>query len=87
MNHLAQAIADTYAYYVGQNDDLEGFFSDLAIMIQETEGYPADLPECLEAKSAAESGSGRGRRRGSMTVNNDRRAAHDHFMMMTALPR
>ena len=49
MNHLAQAIADTYAYYVGQNDDLEGFFSDLAIMIQETEGYPADLPECLEA--------------------------------------
>lgn len=46
MNHLAQAIAETHAYYVGQNDDLEGFFTDLAIMILDA-GDAEDLAEDL----------------------------------------
>lgn len=49
MNHLASAIADTYAYYVGKNDDLEGFFADLAILILESEDDVDSLPEALEA--------------------------------------
>ena len=48
MNHLAQAIADTYDYYVGKNDDLEGFFTDLAILILESEDSIDSLPEALE---------------------------------------
>jgi len=46
MNHLAQAIAETHAYYVGRNHDLEGFFTDLAILILEA-GNAEDLAEDL----------------------------------------
>ena len=49
MDHLAQSIADTYAYYVGKNDDLEGFFADLSLMIMESEDSIDSLPEALEA--------------------------------------
>ncbi len=48
MTHLAQAIADTHACYVGKNDDLEGFFSDLAIMITNCEDDLEALAEELE---------------------------------------
>ena len=48
MNHLAQAIADMHAYYVGQNDDLEAFFGDLALLILESEDSIDSLPEALE---------------------------------------
>ena len=48
MTHLAQAIADMHSYYVGQNDDLEGFFDDLAMLILESEDSIDSLPEALE---------------------------------------
>lgn len=48
MNHLAQAIADMHAYYVGRNEDLEGFFQDLALLILESEDSIDSLPEALE---------------------------------------
>ena len=48
MTPLAQAISDTYDYYVGQNEDLEGFFSDLALLITESEDSIDSLPEALE---------------------------------------
>ena len=48
MNHLAQAIADMHTYYVGKNDDLQGFCHDLAILILESEDSIDSLPEALE---------------------------------------
>jgi len=49
MNHLAQAIADTYEYYAVHSGDLEGFFSDLAVIIQDCEDDLEALPETLES--------------------------------------
>ena len=48
MNHLAQAIADMHTYYVGQNEDIEGFASDLALLIIESEDSIDSLAEALE---------------------------------------
>lgn len=46
MNHLTQSLTEMYAYYVGKNDDLEGFLSDLSISLLEMEDIDA-LPEII----------------------------------------
>ena len=48
MNHLSKAIAEMHAYYVGKNDDLEGFFDDLSLMILANEDDIEALPEDIE---------------------------------------
>jgi len=52
MNHLAQAINDTFDYYVGKNEDVQGFCQDLALLILESEDSIDSLAEALEGNLA-----------------------------------
>ena len=48
MTRLQSAIRNMHAYYVGENDDLDGFLSDLAIVLGEDEDVASDIENNLE---------------------------------------
>jgi hypothetical protein len=43
MTRLNAALRNMHAYYVGENDDLDGFLSDLAILLGEDEDIASDI--------------------------------------------
>ena len=48
MTRLEAALTDMHAYYVGKNADLEGFFSDLALLLSNDDDIAFDIENELQ---------------------------------------
>lgn len=48
MTRLETALTQMHAYYVGKNADLEGFISDLAIILSQDEDIASDIENELQ---------------------------------------
>jgi len=47
MTRLQTAIRNMHAYYVGKNDDTDGFLSDLSIILGEDDDIASDIENNL----------------------------------------
>lgn len=47
MTRLQAAIRNMHAYYVGENDDVDGFLSDLGIILGEDDDIASDIENNL----------------------------------------
>lgn len=48
MTKLEAALRDMHAYYVGKNADLDGFLTDLAIILSQDEDIASDIENELQ---------------------------------------
>lgn len=48
MTRLESALTDMHSYYVGKNADLEGFLTDLAILLSQDDDLAFDIENELQ---------------------------------------